>query len=285
MRGIDGDDPFVHMGPQREPKHRVMPALGFRTWKVELKYPEKRRHLVLGTETLSIAFHTKPGSKVNELLVRDVSGILPEYSLQSLNRSHGDMWSSDDPVKIAECISHNHPAPHQHCECGLYAISQIEGLQSWNGHFAYPCDDCVTGVVAGYGDRVEQHGEHGFRAHKMRILGFIDRSRPIPPAIQFQHPVGAYHVRGNPIPDSLIRTTDTLAFAVGEKMGLPVMDYKTMMAMVSEVAEPLPKPIVCKTCRHPLNSHVATGTDVVTGKVASIYSGCHDCGCLSWIPE
>jgi len=98
-----------------------------------------------------------------------VVGVTGKERLQSVNANFG-AW--DLGVTTAKCgIDRKHPAPHFHCECGLYVLADLAAAPFWYSQTGIP-PDVVIGAVVGWGN-VIQHGDEGWRAQYARPIAFL----------------------------------------------------------------------------------------------------------------
>lgn len=142
--------------PQPEP--RAVPVVGFRAWNVGGDF------------------------KI---------GVGQRQRLVALNSGYG-AW--EPGVNVARCHAYdyarsyytpgavhpNHPAPVAECACGFYVLTDFDRVpfnpartsQDRSGN-VFEVNPPIVGAVVGWG-RVIQHGDEGWRAEKVQIIGLLD---------------------------------------------------------------------------------------------------------------
>lgn len=125
-----------------------------------------------------------------------------------------------------------HDAPHPDCECGLYALHAPEFMSRW--HHDEPL--MVHGAVLGWG-RMEVHHE-GFRAQYAQpvMLAFDGDRQP------YNH---CERVK-----------------AMGEELGLPVVEWAEFEAEARKLAEPVPEDLRPEAPR-PVNHNLTPQASVL----------------------
>jgi hypothetical protein len=145
------------------------------------------------------------------------------YSLLSLNggghfngmvldaAKGGTVWHG--AVAHFRC-PYGHTKPQERCSCGLHAVFGIEQA-TWGGNGGYT----VTGATVAWG-RIVFHALEGFRAEHLRIVALAESPNNEP-----QETYG---------PLGLTLEKRSLVEKAGEKIGVPVVDYKYLTAHARE---------------------------------------------------
>lgn len=185
-----------------EPVKRTGKALGFRSWKLE-GYSLKSANEHFG------------GWKVDEPTEAVCKGGGGAASLRWLQQVYGltpNQLRTHYGINVPdEEPPPTHDAPHPDCQCGLYALHAPEFMSRW--HQGEPL--MVHGAVLGWG-RMEVHHE-GFRAQYAQpvMLTFDGDRQP------YNH---CERVK-----------------AMGEELGLPVVEWAEFEAEARKLAEPVPE--------------------------------------------